>query len=185
MAENPNNRTGGSIRWLHEHFGYEGDDCLIWPFFRDDKGYARLSHNRKGHKAHRLMCEWVYGPAPADKPFAGHSCGNGHLGCVHPLHLRWTNNSENQLDRIAHGRQAGQPYGNKGKLTAEQVAEIQAERGKTTIRELAERYGVKRGAIDYWHKRARMGFGYRGHDAVDWSEVHRRIRAAKQPQLIP
>jgi hypothetical protein len=168
-----NKGKGRAIRWLHAHFGHEGEECLIWPFARDDKGYGFLGHNGKILKAHRVMCEWVNGSPPEDRPFSGHSCGNGHLGCVHPQHLKWTNNSENQLDRTAHGRPVGSPYGHKGKLTAEQVAEIQAERGKTTIRELAKRYGVKRGAIDYWHKMAKRGIGYTAH-LTDWKDINQR-----------
>lgn len=170
---------GRAINWIRAHVAHDGDDCLAWPMCRDDKGYGHLGWLGRRYKAHRLMCEFAHGPSPEGKPFVGHSCGNGHLGCVNPKHLSWTDNSQNQLDRTAHGRRTGQPWGRAGKLTAEEVAEIQAQRGITPIRKLAERFGVKRGAIDYWHKRAKEGIGYRGDAATDWFEINRRSAAKR------
>lgn len=145
-----------SFDWLVAHTSYEGDDCLIWPFGRDDKGYGFLQAFDKIRKAHRVMAFMTLGSPPTKKHQASHSCGNGHLGCVNPKHLRWKTNSENQLERYReHGRRECNQWGQTGKLTPEQIEVIKAERGKTTIMKLAERFGVKRGAIDYWHRKAR------------------------------
>jgi len=35
-------------------------------------------------------------------PFAHHSCGNGHLGCVNPKHLYWGDASQNAKDAAKH-----------------------------------------------------------------------------------
>lgn len=169
-----NTKLPATHRWIYSHLDYDGESCLPWPFSRDDKGYGCVKFDGRVTKAHRVVCKLVNGPAPDDKPQAGHNCGNGHLGCVHPKHLGWTNNSQNQLDRTAHGRRTGHPYGRKGKLNAEQVAQIQAERGRTPISALAKRFGVKRGAIDYWHKKAKAGQGYSGGIDVDWNAIGRK-----------
>lgn len=142
--------------WLRAHLNYEGEECLLWPFGKDDKGYGTVVAFDRIRKAHRVMCELVHGIPPGSKAQASHNCGNGHLGCVNPKHLEWKSNSENQLDRYRrHGRRECNKWGQTGKLTEQEVQIIQAERGKTTIVELAKRFGVKRGAIDYWHKKAR------------------------------
>lgn len=97
-------RHGEPLRWLLDHVEYPEKGCLIWPFARDGKGYGSLG--KKG--AHRRMCEIVNGPAPTPKHHAAHSCGNGHLGCVHPRHVRWATCSENQMDRFLHGTATNQ-----------------------------------------------------------------------------
>lgn len=133
--------------WLREHVAHQGDDCLIWPFFRDPRtGYGRagIGAGRVGY-AHRMMCEAVHG-APQKKQQAIHSCGNGHLGCVNPKHLSWGDNSINQLDRHKHGtfNSKGRP---RFKLDLEKVAEIRALKGKMTIAALSKKYGVCTDAI--------------------------------------
>ncbi len=88
------------------------------------------------------MCELAHGPAPADKPLATHSCGNGHLGCVHPGHLRWGDLSDNYEDSVEHGTAAkGQRHG-LAKLTESDVLQIMALKGTMSQPEIAARYGV-------------------------------------------
>lgn len=134
--------------WIVEHKDYQGDDCLKWPFFIDPSwGRGKCGYKAKVWWAHNLMCTVAHGPAPADRPQAMHSCGNGHLGCVNPRHLSWGTNSENAYDRRRHGR----PEGSKGgrtDLTPEQVAEIQT--GRKTQLALAAKFGVSRSCIQYW-----------------------------------
>lgn len=148
----PLRRRGPGLKWLREHLDYRGDECLIWPYFRDpDHGGGKLSVDGKLYWAHNYMCILVHGPAPADKPQAAHSCGNRHLGCVHPKHLDWSDNSGNQHDRRAHGRPEG-ANGRLTHLTSEQVAEIRKAKGKVPQFTLARLLGVKRGTIEYWQR---------------------------------
>ena len=146
---------GPGTLWIKAHLAYEGDDCLPWPYTLDPfYGRGRCSYNGKLYWAHRLMCELAHGQAPEDRPQAAHSCGNGHLGCCNPRHLSWKSNSENQIDRRAHGR----PEGGKGTrthLTPEQVATIRASKGIVPQTKLAEQFGVKRGTIEYWQRHDR------------------------------
>ena len=149
----PHRGKGPGLKWLREHVAYQGEDCLPWPYFRDPHyGRGRLGWNGKILWAHRVMCELANGPAPADKPQAAHSCGNGHLGCCNPRHLSWKDNSENQLDRRAHGTQEG-AIGRKARLTDVQIKFIQQARGKVPQLTLAAMFGVKRGTIEYWHRK--------------------------------
>lgn len=137
-----NRGQGKGVAWLREHLTYSSDFCLLWPF--DSKvrdGYGITSLDGKMYRAHRLMCEWVHGPAPTPEHEAAHSCGNGHKGCCNPRHLSWKTRAENQQDRIAMGNVREGP---RYKLTAEQVAEIRALKGIETSYALAERFGVSR-----------------------------------------
>lgn len=145
------------LQWIVDHANYTGDGCLFWPFGKDDKGYGvvPLGNGRGSGKAHREMCKLVRGPAPVGKPQASHLCGNGHLACVHPKHLAWKSNSENQRDRRRHGTHYG-AKGSRTKLSAETIAEIRRLRGVETQKSLADRFGVKYGCIQYWQ----------GHDRV-------------------
>jgi hypothetical protein len=93
---------GDPRRWLESHVSHAADDCLIWPFSRSSTGYGDLRNGGKHYHAHRLMCQMAHGDPPALKLDAAHSCGNGHLACVNPRHLRWATRSENNQDAIEH-----------------------------------------------------------------------------------
>jgi hypothetical protein len=143
---------GAAVEWLRAHVGYKAKSCLAWPFSRHPTGYGSLGVERKQHYAHRYMCELVHGPAPSDKHQAAHSCGNGHMGCVNPLHLSWKLIRDNLLDRRGHGTAIANQHGRFGGLTTEQVAQIRALKGVKTQQELADMFGVKRPAIQYWQQ---------------------------------
>jgi hypothetical protein len=133
---------GVAAAFLHHNVSYDGPSCLIWPMSRNVNGYAQFGFEGETYWAHRFMCELVNGPPPTPEHEAAHSCGRGKDGCVHPKHLSWKTQSENALDSRSHGTQARNPRGPAGKLTAEQVAEILALKGKATQASIAARYGV-------------------------------------------
>lgn len=82
---------------------YEGKNCLTWPYGRDSNGYGGLWVDGVSHRAHRLACERVHGPAPRPDLEAAHSCGKGHEGCCNPNHLSWKTRAENENDKYVHG----------------------------------------------------------------------------------
>lgn len=136
--------NGKGIQFLRESLNYPGDECLIWPFSTTN-GYGCFGYHGKLHYAHRFMCELVHGPCPSDDHIAGHDCGNGDKGCVHPKHVKWKTYGENQLDRTAHGTR--NVDGPRGKLTPAKAAEIRMQRGKVRQKDLAAKYGVTRSVI--------------------------------------
>lgn len=146
------------LAWIRQHLDYEGEECLFWPFGKDDKGYGILSVGHgKVRKAHRVMCSLVNGDPPTPEHHAAHSCGKGHLGCIHPKHLSWKTPEENQQDAILHGtvRKKGTP---RQKLSEAQVAEIRSLRGEKNRTELSEMFGVRTETIDrIWAGKARTG----------------------------
>lgn len=138
--------------WAREYFEktvipYSGDDCLIWPFAKNSAGYGKLGVDGKFPHVHRLACEIVHGEPPTAIHEAAHLCGNGHLGCCNPRHVRWATPSENQADRISHGTAARGKRNSSTKLSASQVLRIRALRGRMTISEMAHHFGVSRGCI--------------------------------------
>jgi hypothetical protein len=133
---------GKCYQWLQDHLEYDGDYCLIWPFYRNPNGYGMLGHNGEHYWAHRLMCELVHGPAPTPDHEAAHACGNGAIGCAHPKHLSWKTRSENLLDCREHGTHARNIHGNHGRLTYEQVQQIRDLKGKKTQAEIAAIFGI-------------------------------------------
>jgi hypothetical protein len=136
---------GSAAAWLHQHINYQGSECLIWPFGKPE-GYGKIWISGKLQIVSRLMCEYRHGPPPTQKHQAAHSCGNGHLACVNPRHLRWATRKENEGDKIIHGtHNRGERHG-QSKLTESIVLEIRAIKGLSQ-QAIASRYGVSRFAI--------------------------------------
>lgn len=120
---------------------HSSDDCLIWPFSRDRNGRARINGYESG-SACRVICEEVNGAPPTPQHEAAHSCGNGHIGCVSPMHLSWKTSKENKADELIHGtRNFGERNG-VAKLDAKKVSEIRSLLGSMPQWKIAERYGV-------------------------------------------
>jgi hypothetical protein len=128
---------GGLLKqWVRAHLDYPYKDwCLIWPFGRNQGGYANVG--REGTIVHRIMCAYRHGEPPAGKLDAAHECGNGHLGCVNPHHVVWKSHSDNLRDSYR-GRRGGRRY----KLTPDQVLEIRAMKGVARPADIAEQFGV-------------------------------------------
>lgn len=145
-----------SYDWLLAHVGYQGDDCLKWPFGGEPKsGRGALRFAGAKGWAHRLMCELAHGKPPTPKHTAAHECGKGHEGCVNPRHLKWKTQAENLEDCRVHGTMVRHRGGNRRRLTPDQVQEIKAARGVQTQLQLATAYGVSEGTIsDIWHGRS-------------------------------
>ena len=139
---NPRAGNGKKINWIRRHLSYRDQECLIWPFLRNPNGYAILRHETKTDWAHRFMCRMVHGEPPTDKHVVAHTCGRGNQGCVNPVHLTWKTRSENNLDQRAHGTARNPWWGKNGKVTADQVREIRALKGKMTATEIAKLYPV-------------------------------------------
>lgn len=143
---------GGTIRGEPErHYRavvvpYDRDDCLIWPFARNARGYAHMYRNGKTVTVSRLVCEAEHGPAKPGQE-AAHLCGRGHEGCVTRRHLVWKTRTENMADKIAHGTHNRGARSARAKLTEDQVREIRRIGNSRPRTELAKAFGVNPEAI--------------------------------------
>lgn len=117
--------------------GTSQSDCIIWPFKhgRDKRGAPHCG----GTTAARFVCIAAHGP-PKGKKDAAHSCGNGHLGCVNPNHVRWRTRRQNVREAMEHGVHVPPPRNDK--LTPAKVKDIRRAQGKIHRDVLASRYGV-------------------------------------------
>lgn len=138
---------GVRAEWLEQHVNWTSDECLIYPF--DRRGYGKATYNGKVIHANRLMCILVYGepPPPASAYDAAHSCGNGHLRCVNPRHLRWATKKENSADRIIHGTMNWGSRHGSAKLTEEKVRAIRSLLPKKPQHVIAAQFGVTQTVI--------------------------------------
>lgn len=132
----------GSCRaWVDEHSQFVGDDCLIWPFKVSRKSRPYVVIDGKREVAARYMCRVAHGPPPYEDMEAAHSCGNGHLGCLNPHHIRWATARENCLDRFSHGTMAC------AKLSEDDVRSIRYDMIGMRSADIAERFGISLRAV--------------------------------------
>lgn len=133
-----------NLEFIESMKGYTGDECVIWPYFRNPKGYGQCLVTVDGvlyKSAHRAVLAGACPPDPL-KPRALHKCHNGHSGCVNPNHLYWGTDKDNRRDVIVSGR-------NVVKLNRLQVIEIKRLllEGVHTHAVIAQMFGVSRGMI--------------------------------------
>jgi len=136
---------GQAVQFLLDHIEHIDENCLIWPFYRTPRGYGDVNFPNIEGQAHRVMCFLAHGEPPPEH-VAAHSCGNGHLGCINPIHLSWKTQRQNIHDKAAHGTQ---PWGDQihfARLNLEQAK--RAKYGNEKSRELAKEFGVSVAAID-------------------------------------
>jgi hypothetical protein len=90
-----------TAQWLRVFRNVEQDHCLFAP--GANPGFKRqVRFNFKPMAASRAMCILAHGLPPDAKMLAIHSCGNGHLSCVNPKHLRWGTTKDNAKDAALH-----------------------------------------------------------------------------------
>lgn len=149
----PRAAPGSRVEWLLAHIDHEDDDCLMWPFSRDHRGYARITDDGVQRLASRTMCGLVNGPAPSSEHQAAHNCGNGHLGCINPRHLRWDTVTGNHADKAVHGTEIKGEDQWMAKLTEDDVLAIRRAEGTISQQAIADQYGVAQTTISKIQRR--------------------------------
>jgi hypothetical protein len=133
------------VGFLRANAGHQGEECLPWPFGRDGKGYGITSYSGRRIGAHRAMCIIAHGDPPDADAMATHICGNGHLGCVNPRHIRWSNALGNARDKHAHGTTVQGERMWKAKFKADQIVSIRRDKRGTNA--IARDYGCEPATI--------------------------------------
>lgn len=137
--------AGEPMDWISRHSEYKEEGCLAWPYARGGRGDAVVSHNGKMRSASRVMCELVHGMPENERLECAHNCGNGHLGCMNPRHLRWDTRSGNHADKLKHGTHNRGERSPMAKLSEIQVRHIR--KSDLSNKRLSEMLGVSRAAV--------------------------------------
>lgn len=138
-------RKGELAAFIETAVAYTGSECLLWPFQRNELGYGIVDFRSQGGgrtRAHRIICERVYGPPPNDKPEASHwVCGNP--SCVAPAHLEWDSHQGNLARRVEHGTMNWGSRHGISKLTEQDVLAIRTLSAEGLgAKRIAKGYGV-------------------------------------------
>ncbi len=145
MAGLPAKEKAARRAFIKKAIGWQDKDaCLIWPYARDPKGYARFGPRYLS----RRICREVNGESPLYGPLALHSCGNGHNACVNPWHLYWGSFQDNADDSAKHGthkkKGARGEQNLNSKLTIVDVKEIRElyASGCCTMKEVGRKHNI-------------------------------------------
>lgn len=136
---------------------YSGADCLTYPFRRRRDGYADFQHRGRKVLAHRFVCEIAHRP-PGEGEECSHSCGNGHMGCVNPRHLRWDTRVGNMADKLVHGTHHRGTRSPNSKLTESDVLAIRGMAETASYREIGEKFGIAKNTARQIAVGARWGW---------------------------
>lgn len=103
------------------------DDCILWPFGKNN-GYGSIREKRYGTKyAHVYVCKRVHGGAPKAGMYACHApliCNN--RACINPRHIRWDTPKANRADSVLDGTTNWGERSGSAKLTEHQVRQIRS-----------------------------------------------------------
>lgn len=116
------------------------DECWLWIGAKTTQGYGY--YNLDGHlrPAHLLVAELTQGPRPEGME-TRHLCGTRL--CCNPAHLAWGTRSDNERDKVLHGRSNRGSRQGQSKLTDDQVREIRHRRAAgETGASLGREFGV-------------------------------------------
>lgn len=124
------------------------DECVFWLRAKKPDGRGNIKYQGRFYTPARLVCILAYGAPPAPSLEAAHSCGNGHLSCINPRHLRWATPVENAADREMHGRQVKGSMCHMAKLAERDIPTIRRLlQSGMTLQAIANRYRVNRQSI--------------------------------------
>lgn len=136
---------GSGKRFIQDALRQEMDDCILWPYTRNQGGYAVIDSGPRRTTVSRYMCELAYGEPPTPEHEAAHSCGN--RACVNKKHLRWATITENHDDKRLHGTMVMGEASNLAKLTEADIRLIRLLRPTMRVKDLAERFQCSRAMI--------------------------------------
>ena len=88
-------------QWIKDRKDFDGDECLLFPCMIPHRP-ERVKYNFRDMPAARAALIMTQGLPPDEKLFAVHTCGNGHLSCVNPKHIKWGTAKDNAKDAVLH-----------------------------------------------------------------------------------
>jgi hypothetical protein len=143
-------------KWTKSRFWHNTKrvgSCLEWCGAKDKNGYGKLTIEYKTVRAHRAAYLWSRGTIPIGFCIL-HKCDNPP--CVRPSHLYIGTLSDNTNDAYKRGRlsKRGEKH-HLARLTESSVRKIKKQKGKGSVWDVAESYGVSHWTIyDVWRGRS-------------------------------
>lgn len=145
---------GAPLAFLRDVAANLTDDCILWPFCKNNRGYGEVRFEGRNRSASRIALILATGQDPEDMETAHGPCHN--FSCVNPRHLSWETPAENQADRLRDGTSnRGERHGMK-KLSAQQIFAIRADSRAQHV--IAEDYDVHQTTISKIKRRRRWGW---------------------------
>jgi hypothetical protein len=148
-----------NLSWLVKSVQTLTDDCLIWPFKKDNNGYGRLripasvlgeSGKIVTTAAHRYAFKLIHGRFPS--PHGLHKCDTP--ACVNPRHIFEGSYAENVADMVRKNRQSKGSRFAHAKLTEADIIEIRLLLSSGWLqKDVADLYSVSHSRISYIHTR--------------------------------
>lgn len=135
--------SGAPAAFISKAIQHRGADCYLWPYGKI-AGYGSIQLNGHSQRAHRIVCEAVYGPPPFPKADAAHSCGV--RACCNPAHLRWDTRKGNMADALTHGTRRLGDQIPTSKLTPADIIAIRSQPNRSQV-DLAREFGVSESNI--------------------------------------
>lgn len=113
--------------------------CWPWLGSLAVGGYGTINTGLCSVRAHRFMCELLFGPIPPGLHVC-HHCDNP--GCVNPRHLFLGTAKANMVDRNTKGRAASKAgvLNGQAKIDPDAVRAIRSS--GESVAEIAERFGI-------------------------------------------
>ena len=136
-------RPGELMRFMERAAKFNGNECLIWPFWTTGPGYPGATVGGKKTRATRWVLELVSGPPPFEGAEAAHKC-NVRL-CVNPSHLYWATHQQNMDDQLKHGTRLVGGSCSWAKLTDDDAACIKND--DRPLHLIASQYGVSSATV--------------------------------------
>lgn len=134
---------GSSEMFLRAVISAQTDDCILWPFRLNDRGYGLAVINGKQRTASNWMCRLAHGEPKGKRKHASHSCGNP--ACVNHRHIRWATHKENMHDKRKHGTEIIGERNGKTHLTENDVRYIRDAPANLAV--LEKKFGMSKGGI--------------------------------------
>lgn len=129
---------GAARSFIIEASKFQGDDCLVWPFSKDENGYGNIGWCGRHTRANRVSLSLATGTPMSTPLDAAHTCHNP--SCVNPKHLYWATRKKNIHDRIADGTYHCGEDISSAVLTSSDVVAIRKDGRPHAV--VASEYGV-------------------------------------------
>lgn len=134
---------GATEDFIRQHVLATEDQCILWPYSTNDKGYGLAVIGGKQRGAHNWMCRLAHGEPFSIWRHAAHSCGNPR--CINPNHLRWATHAENMADKEKQGTVARGENNGRTSLTEADVLDIRNAPAK--LAPLMKKYSLSKHAV--------------------------------------